>query len=241
MAEGSDRDTHAASDTEANAGNDPAQPAAASGAGAEAGSDEREAGPFLPMIVAAPERGARAEDFDFIEAGADANAEATAQSQPLWRRHAPLAAGIALAVTVGALAGAGATAGLLRDSAAPPPAAPATAAASISVEVLQGNVARLEEELAALKAGIGSAQRSASAQFGKLAERLDRAEKAHAASDITGSVPAAKPASQPPLAEGWRLRDYYAGRAVVESRATGRLFSASLEPRRPPYYLPYRY
>jgi hypothetical protein len=75
------------------------------------------------------------------------------------------------------------------------------------------------------------------------------------------------------VVEGWRLRDFYAGRAVRESR-NGTLFevgpgsnlpglgriesikresgkvvvtthngiiTASLEPRRPPGYLPYRY
>ena len=37
------------------------------------------------------------------------------------------------------------------------------------------------------------------------------------ASDITGSV-APKDESKPQVVEGWRLRDYYDGRAVVENR-----------------------
>ena len=41
-------------------------------------------------------------------------------------------------------------------------------------------MAQLGSELATLKAGIANAQRTASAQFGKLTERLDRAEKAQA-------------------------------------------------------------
>lgn len=249
-----------------------------------AGGETQSSGPFLPVVVARARQG-EADDFEPAAAGAKPDAP------PLWRRYAPLAAGIALAAAVGALAGAGATARLLRDS-----AAPATAATS----ALQDSVTRLESELATLKAGLTAAQRSASGNFGKLAERLDRTEKAqaepaaklakltesvdkldrrlaqagaHAAPEVTGSVTAAKQDLKPPLAEGWRLRDFYAGRAVVESRS-GRLFeigpgsnlpglgrvetikrqdghvvvvtrngiiSASLEPRRPPYYLPYRY
>ena len=89
-------------------------------------------------------------------------------------------------------------------------------------------------------------------------------------SDVTGSV-TPKEESKPQVAEGWRLRDFYDGRAVVESR-NGTLFrvapgieragarqgrdhqarerqggggdrpsgiiAATLEPRRPAYYLP---
>ena len=97
-----------------------------------------------------------------------------------------------------------------------------------------------------VKAGIASAQRNTGTQFGKLTERLDRTEKAQAepvgklakiqesidrleqrqqhagaavppASEVTGSV-VPKEESRPLVAEGWRLRDFYDGRAVVESR-----------------------
>ena len=91
-------------------------------------------------------------------------------------------------------------------------------------------------------------------QFGKLADRLDRAEKAQAeptaklakiqesldrlhqqqaaavpapaptsSPEVTGSIAAAKEQSRPPLAEGWRMRDFHAGRAIVQSR-NGTLF-----------------
>jgi hypothetical protein len=42
---------------------------------------------------------------------------------------------------------------------------------------LQTSVAQLSSELATVKSGIANAQRSSSAQFGKLAERIDRSEK----------------------------------------------------------------
>jgi hypothetical protein len=117
---------------------------------------------------------------------------------------------------------------------------------------LQDSVAQLSSELSTLKAGIASAQRSTSTQFGKLAERLDRTEKAQAepvgklakiqesidrleqrqqhaaapvaapAPEVTGSV-AAKEEARPQVVEGWRLRDFYDGRAVVEGR-NGMLF-----------------
>ena len=41
-------------------------------------------------------------------------------------------------------------------------------------------MAQLENEIAALKAGLGTSQRSTTTQIGKLVERLDRAEKAQA-------------------------------------------------------------
>jgi hypothetical protein len=170
--------------------------------------------------------------------------------------YLPLAAGIALAAVAGMLAGAAATTGLMRNASAP------AAAVAAQNQKLQKSVAQLESELASLKAGIGNAQRSATAQFNKLAERIDRAEKAHAepaaklaklqesieridrrqmqaatqaatqtaaahasaaAGDITGSIGAKKDETKAKTAEGWLLRDFYAGRAVVEGR-DGTLF-----------------
>jgi hypothetical protein len=169
-----------------------------------------------------------------------------------WHLTAPLAAGVAFAIVLGALAGAATTAGLMREAAPPPGIAAADATRD-----LQKTVAQLSSELATLKSGITTAQRSASAQFGKLAERLDRTEKAQAeptaklakiqesldkldkrqqvaavatvpatASDITGSV-TPKDAAHPPVADGWRLRDFYAGHAIVESR-NGTLFEVAV-------------
>jgi hypothetical protein len=161
--------------------------------------------------------------------------------------YAPLAAAIVFAAALGAVAGAATTASLLRD-----PSPPADVMAANANRALQDSVAQLGSELATLKAGIASAQRNTSTQFGKLAERLDRAEKAQAepagklakiqesidrleqrqqhaaapvaapAPEVTGSV-APKEEARPQVAEGWRVRDFYDGRAIVEGR-NGMLF-----------------
>jgi hypothetical protein len=183
-------------------------------------------------------------------AGPTESSETIAPEQGSHRRlpaYAPLAAAIVFAAALGAIAGAATTSSLMRDSS--PPADMIAANANRS---LQDSVAQLSSELSTLKAGIASAQRSASTQFGKLAERLDRTEKAQAepvgklakiqesidrleqrqqhaaapvaapAPEVTGSV-AAKEEARPQVVEGWRLRDFYDGRAVVEGR-NGMLF-----------------
>lgn len=166
-----------------------------------------------------------------------------------WRlpSYAPIAAAIVFALALGAIAGAAATSGLLRDS-----SPPADMMAANANRALQDSVAQLGSELATLKVGIANAQRTTTTQFGKLAERLDRTEKAQAepvgklakiqesidrleqrqqhasasvaapASEVTGSV-TPKEESRPQVAEGWRLRDFYDGRAIVEGR-NGTLF-----------------
>ena len=179
--------------------------------------------------------------------------EATVINSSRWRLpgYAPLAAGIVLAVAIGAIAGAAAISTLRSDTSA------ATASVADETRALQATVTQLNSELTALKAGLTTAQRTTTAQVGKLTERLDRAEKAQAEPvaklaritetvdrlekrqqqaaapapavtaaanpDITGSVLPYKEESRPPVAEGWRLVDFYQGRAVVESR-NGALF-----------------
>jgi hypothetical protein len=162
-----------------------------------------------------------------------------------WPSFVPLAATVAFAVAFGAIAGAAATSAFLRN----PSPAPAIVAATDANRVLQDKVTQLGGELAALKSSLASSQRSASTQIGKLTERIDRTEKAQAepaakiaklqdsierlehrpqaaaanpAADVTGSV-SPKEQSKPQVAEGWRLRDFYDGRAIVESR-NGTLF-----------------
>jgi hypothetical protein len=158
-----------------------------------------------------------------------------------WKKHSPLAASVALAVIVGALAGAAATAGLSGDK---PASANAAAALSDETSTLRERVVRLSGDVATLKAGIETANRAAANQLNKIGERLERAEKAQAepaaklakiadsldrlerrtaavaAPDMTGSVTTIeKQQAKPPVIEGWRLHDYYAGRAVLESRS----------------------
>jgi hypothetical protein len=198
-----------------------------------AGAQAHNSGPFLPIVA---ERITPADFGDAIKRAAADGKDHAERWQ--WPGYPPVAATIALAAVVGALAGAGTTAGLLHDDQAP--------IAAATNQALQDSVEKFGAELAALKAGLGTAQRNAHAQFGKLAERLDRTEKAQsepaakiakiaesldrverriaqASPDITGSVTAAKAEAKLPAAVGWHLRDFYAGRAVVESRS-GRLF-----------------
>ena len=164
-----------------------------------------------------------------------------------WQKYSPLAASVALALIVGALAGTAATIGLSHD-------APAAANTVLSEETrtLRERVVRLSGELAALKTGIETANRTSSTQLTRIGERLDRAEKAQAepaaklakiaesldrmerrtasaatppaAPDVTGSVTGVEnQQAKPPAIEGWRLLDFYAGRVVLESR-NGTLF-----------------
>jgi hypothetical protein len=199
-------------------------------------------------------------DLEAVQESASAEptepSETIAPEQGSHRRlpaYAPLAAAIVFAAALGAIAGAATTSSLLRD-----PSPPADMMAANANRALQDSVAQLGSELATLKAGIASAQRSSSTQFGKLAERLDRTEKAQAepvgklakiqesidrleqrqqhaaaaapaapaataaAAEVTGSV-APKEESRPQVAEGWRLRDFYDGHAIVEGR-NGMLF-----------------
>ena len=149
----------------------------------------------------------------------------------------------------GAIAGVAATVALTRD-----PAPPANLVTAEATKSLQSSVAQLGSELATLKAGVTSAQKNASTQLGKIADRLDRAEKAQAEPDrqarqdpgehrppgaspagrrrraagspapvdVTGSIKS-KEESKPQVAEGWKLRDFYDGHAIIEGK-NGTLF-----------------
>ena len=84
------------------------------------------------------------------------------------------------------------------------------------------------------------AQAEPSAKIAKIAESLDRLEKRQVAAsapattvaalqppahqDVTGSVATDKLQAKPPVAEGWKLHEFFGGRAVVENRMTGNLF-----------------
>jgi hypothetical protein len=212
--------------------------------GPKAPSDAEAFGPFIDL-----------EAVDTAAAGEGQSAEETASDEDTapshgWRRlphYAPLAAGIALAVMAGAIAGVAATVALTRD-----PAPPANLVTAEATKSLQSSVAQLGSELATLKAGVTSAQKNASTQLGRIADRLDRAEKAQAEptgklakiqesidrlehhqqvatapvagdlSDVTGSI---KPKDDAKLqvAEGWKLRDFFDGHAIIEGK-NGTLF-----------------
>jgi cell division protein FtsB len=95
-------------------------------------------------------------------------------SQPR-SRHTLMAASIALVAVFGGLAGAATIIAMRSDK-----PAPETTAAIQTNEALRASVTRLEGEIATLRSGIATAQRSTGSQLGKLTERIDRADKAQA-------------------------------------------------------------
>ena len=147
-------------------------------------------------------------------------------------RLALLAASIVIAGALGTAAGALAGAALTRQAGEQP-----------DTNNLRGVVAQLSSEIIALKAAIDTSSKNANAQFAKIAERVERAEKAQAepaakltrlaeaidrlekkpaasiaAADTTGSI-VEKQEQRPPVLEGWILRDIFNGRAMVEGRS----------------------
>jgi hypothetical protein len=162
-----------------------------------------------------------------------------------------IAASIALAAALGGLAGAGATYGLLHEpvAAADKTVMDATrklqdgsarmaselSAVRFGLEAAQKTTNAQFSKLAERLERAEKAQSEPAAKLAKIAEAVDRLERrsaqiaqpAHAAAstaDVTGSVTSLeKQHSKGLVAEGWRLLDFYAGRAVVESRS-GNLF-----------------
>jgi hypothetical protein len=184
--------------------------------------------PKLEPVIAEPVM-PRAEEVRPVDVRADETITPAAApsllsgwtASPSWartRRLAPLAATIAIALALGATAGSFATSG--------PGIAPTSqpAAQTADARALKEQIARLHGDIAALKASIDTSARSASAQYIKLGDRLDRFEKAQAeptaklaklteavdrierrsptmsvaaaAHDITGSVASLAPAPQ---------------------------------------------
>ena len=174
------------------------------------------------------------------ELGADAAAPAP---QARSFRFALLAATIALAAGVGSFLGALTASGIVRLF---PADAPISRTADAR-DVLQAMKAQLAE-LSAFKASLDGATRNANTQFAKIADRLDRVERAAAdpaaklahiadtvdrldkrdaaAPETTGSIaPTPPPVPEPNLTarilDGWIVQDVRNGRAMVESRYGG--------------------
>ena len=186
------------------------------------------------------------------EAGtAEQSAQSTAEERIRWEKFSPLAASVALATLLGILAGTAATVTLMPGTPAPAPAVAAasdeTRVLQDKVAKLSGDLAALKSGLETANRNattqlnrIGErldraerAQAEPSAKLARIVETLDRLDRRTAsaalpasapAPDITGSVTSIeKQQAKPPVLEGWRLRDVYAGRAVLESR-TGTLY-----------------
>jgi hypothetical protein len=111
--------------------------------------------------------------------------------RPRHKRHALLAASVAIAAALGAIIGAAATGGFSR-----PAVVDATAE---ETKATQQSVARLAREITSLKASLDAASKSANSQITKISERLNR-ESADVTNSITPpqTVPAGPQASAPP-------------------------------------------
>lgn len=163
--------------------------------------------------------------------------------RPSFARRSLLAASIAVAAVVGIGAGAAGTNYFMHSETAAAP----TASVAEETRALRETVVRLSSDLTTLQARIDTSNRSTNTHFAKLADRLDRAEKANvepnaklakiadgldrlerktaapaptvAAPEVTGSVTAVpKTAARPTELEDWRLREFINGRALVENR-----------------------
>jgi hypothetical protein len=172
--------------------------------------------------------------------------EPKAEAPQARSRFALLAACVAIAASFGALGGSlgVATFGPILAS-APPPVVPATKdqvadevkALKESVAQLRGATKSLSDTLASLKTSVTTSSTAQNAQIGKIAETLDRVEKtqaeqkkmaAHAAPDITGSIPQKQATSmvlgdppttlKPPIVQDYVLRRVYDGAALIEGR-----------------------
>ncbi|MCA6123888.1 hypothetical protein J6500_18585 [Bradyrhizobium sp. WSM 1704] len=141
----------------------------------ETGSREEPRFPGKLMIMAPGDR-----NWDH-----DASASKPAPEQPSKstgsRRFAAMAAVVALATVAGAIGGALATAGLghlgRTDVAAAQEAAAKDASAK---ETVDASIARVESEIATLKASIEQTAKAGQAQFSKANDRIEKVEKAQA-------------------------------------------------------------
>jgi hypothetical protein len=173
-------------------------------------------------------------------------APAAGRASRKFRKFTLLAASLVLASALGAMAGVLGATGVARLA----PLFGSGETASVPEQPdLQGTVAKLRSDIAALKASVDATSRTTGAQYTKLVERLDRAERAQSVAqktdaalpkETTGSIttpsataaplspaplpsPAAAPATVAPGAfvPGWAVRDVYRGVAMLQSRMGG--------------------
>jgi hypothetical protein len=217
----------------------------AAGGGDTAANEAGAARINLPAVVA-PKLSAAADQAETIAAD-EAERTKTATAPARSRRFIALAASVAFAAGFGSFVGSVSGSGLARlIYPPPPPPAPPSG--------LENTIAAMREikldlaTLAALKSRLDNAARSATNQFGKIAERLDRIDqRSAAAAETTASLPAASSAAAPPaqtatlasaaqpaeppnlsdrILQDWIVHDVRNGHALVEGRYTG-LFAVS--------------
>jgi len=134
------------------------------------------------------------------------------------RRFAAMAAVVALATVAGALGGALATAGLGHMTAVSPAAA--------NSSTLEASVARIDADIAALKASVEHTSKVGTGQFNKTSDRLDKVEKAQA-------EPAAKLARLSEAVEKLRAASVAAPAAPRMSQDRSRRPRPQWQPRHP--------
>lgn len=132
------------------------------------------------LMIMAP--GDRTWDHEATASKPGAEQAAKAAGKPAGsRRLGAMAAVIALATVAGAIGGALATAGLGHLAAPAAAAAKDTAAKDAAAkEAADASLARMESEIAALKASVEQTAKAGQAQFSKASDRIEKVEKAQA-------------------------------------------------------------
>ncbi|MGF6312431.1 hypothetical protein ABIB82_006585 [Bradyrhizobium sp. i1.8.4] len=132
------------------------------------------------LMIMAP--GDRTWDHEATSSGPGAEQAAKAAGKPVGtRRIGAMAAVIALATVAGAIGGALATAGLGHLATPAVASAQDTAAKDAAAkEAADAALARIESEIAALKASVEQTAKAGQAQFSKASDRIEKVEKAQA-------------------------------------------------------------
>lgn len=142
------------------------------------------------------------------------------------RRALPLAAMIAMAAIVGAISGAAATFGVTHF-AADDHAATAVAERSRSVN---DAIAKVNADLASVKANVETATKANSSKLAKLSDSLDKLKSAEVTGSIAPPLPSSVPSPVPsiaapatqfgrlPIVDGWVLREVADGGALIEGQ-----------------------
>jgi hypothetical protein len=115
---------------------------------------------------------------------------------PRHKRHALLAASVAIVGALGAVIGAAASGGF-----APKPAPLVNVATADDRKALEQSIARLTSQVTTLKASLDATNKAAHAQIAKISERADRIERNASAELVTGSIsaPQTVPAAAAPV------------------------------------------
>jgi hypothetical protein len=187
----------------------------------------------LPAVVTpnldAKNLGAKQDQVEDTAANASST-PATPAAPARSRRFALLAASVAFAAAFGSFVGSVSGSGLARLL-FPPPVPPAPAIGVENTLAAMHEIKLQLASIAALKANLENATRTATSQYAKIADRLDRIDQRNVAVvETTASLPAASaPTTSSPaepklndrVLQDWIVHDVRNGRALVESRYGG--------------------